>query len=248
MSSGQLQGEPDAGEEITVALGKAGQPPLEGAVSRDRGEGPFDGLVLRGATVIDGTGAPPWGPVDIVLERDRIVAIVPVGSPKKAIDPTRRPPQGDREIDCHGKFVTPGFVDCHAHIGVPFFYALSGPMLPADYVYKLWPSAHRAALNRRATPWAKVATCVALMGRSQLGRDLYEGVPLLSRSATASRLNRGVNPRLVFVIEHLPARQERIRNIRQTALPHFAEKSLNGNRRYNQAAWLITSGGKRGRA
>jgi hypothetical protein len=97
-------------------------------------------------------------------------------------------------------------------------------------------------------PWAKIATCGALMGRSQLGRDLYEGVPLLSRSATASRLNRSVNPRLVFVIEHLPARQERIRSIRQTALPHFAEKSLNGNRRYNQAAWLITSGGKRGRA
>jgi hypothetical protein len=62
------------------------------------------------------------------------------------------------------------------------------------------------------------------MGRSQLGRDLYEGVPLLSRSATASRLNRSVNPRLVFVIEHLPARHERIRSIRQTALPHFAEK------------------------
>jgi imidazolonepropionase len=137
MSSGQLHGEPDAGEEITVALGKAGQPPLEGAVSRDRGEGPFDRLVLRGATVIDGTGAPPWGPADIVVQRDRIVAIVPVGSPKKAIDPTRRPPRGDREIDCHGKFVTPGFVDCHAHIGVPF-YALSGPMPSADYVYKLW--------------------------------------------------------------------------------------------------------------
>jgi hypothetical protein len=42
MSSGQLHGAPDAGEEITVALGKAGQPPLEGTVSRDRGKGPFD--------------------------------------------------------------------------------------------------------------------------------------------------------------------------------------------------------------
>jgi hypothetical protein len=44
MSSGPLHGELDAGEEITVALGKAGQPPLEGAVSRDRGEGPFERL------------------------------------------------------------------------------------------------------------------------------------------------------------------------------------------------------------
>jgi len=29
------------------------------------GEGPFERLVIRGATVIDGTGAQPRGPIDI---------------------------------------------------------------------------------------------------------------------------------------------------------------------------------------
>ncbi|MCZ6756891.1 MAG: hypothetical protein O7C39_01285, partial [Bacteroidetes bacterium] len=33
----------------------------------DEGEGPFERLIIRGVTVIDGTGAPPRGPVDLVI-------------------------------------------------------------------------------------------------------------------------------------------------------------------------------------
>jgi Amidohydrolase family len=128
---------PCVGEEITAKNTRLGMPPVPAATGRDRGAGPFRRLVLRGATVIDGTGAPPWGPVDIVVEEDRIAAIVGVGTPGKPIDPSRRPPEGDHEIDCHGKFVTPGLVDCHTHIGVPY-HALHGAVTPADYVYKLW--------------------------------------------------------------------------------------------------------------
>jgi imidazolonepropionase-like amidohydrolase len=82
-------------------------------------------------------GAPPWGPVDIVVENDRIVALVAVGTPHKAINPDRRPATGDHEIDCYGKFVTPGFIDSHAHIGTPY-HSMSGIVPPADYIYKLW--------------------------------------------------------------------------------------------------------------
>jgi len=46
---------------------------IEPAPDRSEGEGPFQRMVLRGPTVIDGTGAPPIGPVDIVVENDRIV-------------------------------------------------------------------------------------------------------------------------------------------------------------------------------
>ena len=34
----------------------------------DQGDGPFERLIIRGATIIDGTGAPPVGPVDLVIE------------------------------------------------------------------------------------------------------------------------------------------------------------------------------------
>jgi imidazolonepropionase len=136
--SGNTQAEaPQVGNEITAKNTKLGMPPVPAATGRDRGTGPYKRLILRGATVIDGTGAPPWGPVDIVIEGDRIAAITPVGTPGKPISPSRRPPEGDHEIDCHGKFVTPGLIDCHTHIGVPY-HALHGKVAPADYVYKLW--------------------------------------------------------------------------------------------------------------
>ncbi len=98
----------------------------------DEGEGPFDRLVIRGATIIDGTGAPAQGPVDIVIENNRIREIRSVGYPKVAIKETSRPPKGTKEIDASGMYVLPGFVDCHAHIGG----AAQGT--PAEYVYKLW--------------------------------------------------------------------------------------------------------------
>ena len=54
---------------------------IQAAPPRTEGEGPFERMVLRGATMIDGTGAPPIGPVDIVIENDRIVQVSVVGHP-----------------------------------------------------------------------------------------------------------------------------------------------------------------------
>lgn len=124
-----------AGDEIASVV-SSGRQPKESATHRDRGAGPFTRLVLRGATVIDGTGSPAWGPVDIVVEGSRISEIRMSGAPG-TLQNTRGTATGEYEIDCHGKFVTPGFIDAHAHIGSPFVGA-SGRTPPADYVYKLW--------------------------------------------------------------------------------------------------------------
>ena len=98
----------------------------------DEGEGPFDRLIIRGATLIDGTGAPPRGPVDIVIEGNRIVNIAGVGYPGIPINESRRPGGATREIDASGKYVLPGFVDLHLHTG-------GVPKAPeAEYYYKLW--------------------------------------------------------------------------------------------------------------
>jgi len=98
------------------------------------GAGPFDRLVIRGATMIEGAGAPPVGPVDIVIENDRIVEIRGVGNPGLPIDPTRRPAAGTREIDAEGMYVLPGFIDMHGH---PHTID-SGQGVPLEYVLKLW--------------------------------------------------------------------------------------------------------------
>ena len=85
----------------------------------------------------DGTGAPPIGPVDIVVESDRIAEVVSVGYPELEIAEARRPPKGTREIDAHGMYVIPGMIDTHTHISTSQQAAFGVPS-PAEYVFKLW--------------------------------------------------------------------------------------------------------------
>ncbi len=116
-----------------------GPPPGEGetippAPPRAEGEGPWERLILRGGTLINGTGAPPIGPVDVVIEGNRIVDVESVGHPGVPIDPEKRPETGDNghEIDVSGHYLLPGLVDMHAHIGG------TNQGTPAEYVFKLW--------------------------------------------------------------------------------------------------------------
>ena len=98
----------------------------------DEGDGPHQRLILRGATIIDGTGAPPQGPVDIVIEGDRIAEIRSVGFPGVEIRERSRPQDATREIDLTGNYVMPGFVDMHVHTGG------AGKAPQPEYTYKLW--------------------------------------------------------------------------------------------------------------
>jgi hypothetical protein len=104
------------------------------APPRAEGDGPWDQLIIRGVILVDGTGAPPFGPVDIVVEKNIIKQIATVGSPGVEINPNRRPQlkPGGKEIDATGKYLLPGFVDMHGHIGG------SAQGANAEYVFKLW--------------------------------------------------------------------------------------------------------------
>jgi hypothetical protein len=54
---------------VTPVFAQDEEPQMIPAPDRQEGEGegPFERLIIRGATLIDGTGAPPIGPVDIVI-------------------------------------------------------------------------------------------------------------------------------------------------------------------------------------
>jgi imidazolonepropionase-like amidohydrolase len=118
------------------AIGQDPTPPpqINPAPNRgpDEGRGPFKTLVIRGAILIDGTGAPPQGPVDIVIVNNRINAIRSAGTPGVPLKPNREPQNADLEIDATGMYVLPGLVDLHIHAG-------GRPKNPdAEYPYKLW--------------------------------------------------------------------------------------------------------------
>ena len=104
------------------------------APPRSEGEGPFERLILRGVTLIDGTGAPAIGPMDIVVEGNRIAEIKSVGFPGVPIESEGRPEAApnDKVLELEGHYVLPGFVDLHGHIGG----VEQGT--PAEYVLKLW--------------------------------------------------------------------------------------------------------------
>ncbi|MBJ7883007.1 amidohydrolase family protein [Gelidibacter salicanalis] len=104
------------------------------APDRQEGEGPWSQLIIRGATLINGTLAPPAGPVDIVVENNRITQIQVVGYPGVPIKENRRPKliPGGKELNAEGMYILPGFIDSHAHIGG------TSQGTSAEYVYKLW--------------------------------------------------------------------------------------------------------------
>lgn len=107
---------------------------IPAAPPRAEGDGPYTQLILRGVTVINGTGSPAFGPADIVVEGNRIVEVRSVGSPGSPFNDTARPKlkSGGREIDLAGHYVMPGIIDVHGHIGG------DEQGVPAEYVYKLW--------------------------------------------------------------------------------------------------------------
>jgi len=102
------------------------------ARTSSEGAGPFRKMVIRGATIIDGTGAPPRGPYDIVVEGNKITAINQAGWPGMPLKADREPRDFDYEIDAKGMYVMPGFVDMHVHTPA----ADKAPDM--GYAYKLW--------------------------------------------------------------------------------------------------------------
>jgi imidazolonepropionase-like amidohydrolase len=100
-------------------------------------------LVIRGATVLSGRGAPgsnrsmpPEGPLDIVIENGVITDIVLMDAVNTAgYGRNFQRPTGDRVIDATGMYVTPGLVEMHAHLPSPTGEYGTRAL---DYAYRLY--------------------------------------------------------------------------------------------------------------
>jgi len=79
-------------------------------------------VVIKNATVIDGTGRAPIKDAVIVIEGNRVKQ---VGAKSRIVPPKNAP-----VIDATGKFVIPGLADMHHHLGNGFF--IPGPGRPTQ--------------------------------------------------------------------------------------------------------------------
>ena len=67
-------------------------------------------LLLRGGTVVDGTGGPAHA-ADVRVRSGRIAEVGP-----------GLRPDGEPELDASGALVTPGFIDAHTHLDPQLFW------------------------------------------------------------------------------------------------------------------------------
>ncbi len=65
-------------------------------------------LAITHVTVIDGTGAPPKADMTVLIENGRFTGIQPSSASL---------PRGIREMNLAGRFVIPGLIDAHVHLG-----------------------------------------------------------------------------------------------------------------------------------
>ncbi|MEO7674805.1 MAG: amidohydrolase family protein [Pyrinomonadaceae bacterium] len=91
-------------------------------------------IVIRNATVIDGSGKPAAGPFDIAVENDLITQIMSIDPVAVKEGTAKRPAPGDLEIDASGKYVLPGLINLHGHA----HDGRGGKPMPIEYVMKLW--------------------------------------------------------------------------------------------------------------
>ena len=79
-------------------------------------------LLIDGAMVWNGTGAPPF-PGKVLIEGERIISVAPQSEALAA--------DGADRIDAAGKFLMPGMVEGHAHLSFVDVLIEAQPIKPA---------------------------------------------------------------------------------------------------------------------
>lgn len=140
-------------------------------------------LIIRNAMVIEGNGTPASGPKDIVIENNRIVAVIPVDAVSTGRLPgagNRRPAAEAVEIDAAGKYVMPGLVNAHAHVqdergGIP---------QPLEYELKIWLSCGITSVRDVGSDTRKTLALRAQSAKGEIASPRIYVYPMFGRANT----------------------------------------------------------------
>ena len=88
----------------------------------------YDRLIIRNVIVVDGKGTPARGPMDIVVESNKIAAVRGAAARPEAYANEKH------VLDGSGMYLLPGLINSHVHLqderaGIP---------QPFEYEYKVW--------------------------------------------------------------------------------------------------------------
>lgn len=87
----------------------------------------YDHLVIRNVVIIDGNGTPPSGPVDIIIDGNKISSVQRASGDEKAYESEQH------VLDGTGMYLLPGLINNHVHL-----QDSRGSMpIPFEYFYKL---------------------------------------------------------------------------------------------------------------
>ncbi len=128
-------------------------------------------LLVRNAMLVEGTGTPARGPLDVLIEGSRISRIareMPAESPAV-------------EIDASGKYVLPGFVNLHGHIqdsrgGVP---------MDVSFCLKLWLAAGITTVRDVGSDFEKARELRALSAEGKIPAPRLFLYPFLGHVRTS---------------------------------------------------------------
>ncbi|MGD2071721.1 MAG: amidohydrolase family protein [Gemmatimonadota bacterium] len=120
---------------------------------------PVRTIALVGATVVDGTGAPPLADAVVVVEGDRIAC---VGSGSACAVP-----DGAERVELSGRWLTPGLVDAHVHFSQTGWHdgRPDGIAAPSVYPYDATARALRANPER----WFRSYLCSGITAVFDVG-------------------------------------------------------------------------------
>lgn len=144
-------------------------------------------LLLKNATLIDGSGADPRPDTALLIEGDRIAAV--------GADANLAAAPGTRTIDLAGKVVMPGLIDCHDHLAHTGFDLMERAAAPLSLTMM------RIANNMKVTLEAGITTVRDLGGldigfKMAVEQGLLPGPRLLLALTIISRTGGIDDPRL----------------------------------------------------